>query len=98
MKIEMSGTESVAAIRGDRALIAQLAVLERELLDRTRIFGLTGLRVVAGRDEQHGAAGGLDPNLMGIEAGIHRGLLLDRRTRLAVRRQRVDRDAARRVI
>ena len=73
MKVEVAGLEIESFVWGDGGQVGEFAVVEFVDLERAGVFGFGGRgRVASGRDDDH-AVGGIDANLMGVDAVVEAG-------------------------
>src|SRR5271163_3744815 len=77
MDVEMASTKTVATIWRDLAYVRQHAVLEIVNVERARIFGLSPLRIVAARYDEHRLVARCRPDLMEVDALLETVRLLD---------------------
>ena len=96
MEVDVTRTIVEPVAPADDVLrIGELAVVEAEDLDRTRVLGPAVLRVVAARREDHDAVRWSDDDLMRVDADIDAVFLLHLRSQRAIGIDGMDGDVAR---
>src|SRR5262249_51967979 len=98
MEIDVARSKSEPATRCNRASRREQSLFESEYLERAGILGLLFLLVVATSDETRETVRGIDPNLMGVDAGVERFGLRNQFADGSVRADTMHRHCARVVI